>query len=114
VLSKATLPFIRLWLPAIIVLAGLVVIIARGGDETSLEGGGAIIGAGLSVLLLNVLHRIGVSGDAERGEEDEARDFFDVHGYWPGEGPEPPAAAAPDPHSAPHKAPPEHAPHRRR
>jgi hypothetical protein len=104
VLSKATLPFIRLWLPAIICVAGLIVIIARGGDETGLEGGGAIIGAGLSVALLNILHRVGVSGDAERRTEDDARDFFDEHGYWPGEGPEPAAApVADDPHTAPHR-----------
>lgn len=111
--SKVLLHFIRLWLPALICLAGLVVIIARGGDATGLEGGAAIIGAGLSVGLLNLLHRIGVSGDAERGEEDAARDYLDAHGYWPGEGPDAPAPAA-DPHAAPHKPPVEQSPHRRR
>ena len=100
--EKATLPFVRIGLPVLICLAGLVVIIARGGDETSLEGGGAIIAAGLSVALLNVLHRVGVSGDVERRTEDEARDFFDAHGYWPGEGPDP-KPGVDDPHTAPHK-----------
>ena len=97
------LAFTRMWLPAIIVLAGIIVIVARGGDEIGWEGGGAIIAAGLSVLLLNYLHRVGVTGDAERRTEDDARDFFDAHGYWPGEGPEPPASGD-DRHAAPHKA----------
>lgn len=42
-------------------------------------------GAGLSVLLLNVLFRIGVQGDVERDREDEARSYFAEHGRWPDE-----------------------------
>ena len=60
---------------------------------TGVEGGARLVGAGLSVWLLNVLFRIGVSGDRERDDEDAARDFFDAHGYWPDE--EPPAGPAP-------------------
>ena len=51
------------------------------------EGPAAFIGAGLSVWLLNVLHRIGVDGDAEREAEDAARTYFDRHGRWPDEAP---------------------------
>ena len=43
------------------------------------------MGAGLSILLLNVLYRAGVRGDADRDDEERARDFFDDHGYWPDE-----------------------------
>lgn len=57
--------------------------IARGFDETSLEGGGALIGAGLSVALLNVFFRMGVEGDRLRDQEDAARTFFAAHGRWP-------------------------------
>lgn len=74
---------VRIWLPAAILLAGVVLVIVRGGDETSLEGAAALWGAGLSVALLNWLHRIGVTGDAARDREDEAREYFDRHGRWP-------------------------------
>jgi len=78
---------VRVWLPAAILLAGIVLVIVRGGDETSIEGAAALWGAGLSVALLNWLHRMGVSGDRSRDEEDEARAYFDLHGRWPDEGP---------------------------
>ena len=78
--------FVRYWLPGLVVAAGLLVI-AIGGDEIALEGGAAIIGAGLSIALLNLLFRIGVKGDREREAEVQARDFFERHGYWPDERP---------------------------
>ncbi|MBV8944722.1 MAG: hypothetical protein JOZ95_04830, partial [Solirubrobacterales bacterium] len=40
---------------------------------------------GLSVLLINFLYRLGVSGDKEREEEERARAYFDEHGEWPEE-----------------------------
>jgi hypothetical protein len=52
-----------------------------------IEAGAMVVGAGLSVWLLNVLYRVGVTGDRERATEDEARDFFDRHGHWPDEPP---------------------------
>jgi hypothetical protein len=76
------LKFVRYWLPSLVVAGGLLVI-AIGGDEIALEGGAAIIGAGLSIALLNFLYRIGEKGDRERDQEVEARRFFDEHGYWP-------------------------------
>jgi hypothetical protein len=74
---------VRIWLPAAILAAGVVLVIVRGGDETSLEGAAALWGAGLSVALLNWLHRIGVAGDSARDQEDAARSYFDRHGRWP-------------------------------
>lgn len=82
------LRFIRVWLPLIVVVGG-VVAIAVGGDADALDGGAGIIGAGLSIWLLNLLHRIGVSGDHDRTDEDDARRFFDEHGHWPDEPPRP-------------------------
>ena len=80
---------VRIWLPAAILVAGVVLVIVRGGDETSLDGAAALWGAGLSVALLNWLHRMGVAGDRARDAEDQARDYFDRHGHWPDEGPRP-------------------------
>jgi hypothetical protein len=74
---------IRFWMPAAILVAGIVLVVVRGGDETSLEGCAALWGAGLSVALLNWLHRMGVSGDRSRVQEDEARAYFAQHGRWP-------------------------------
>jgi hypothetical protein len=75
--------WVRLYLPVSILLAGVVLVIVRGGDLTSFEGAAALWGAGLSVMLLNWLHRVGVAGDRERDDEDRARDYFDAHGRWP-------------------------------
>jgi hypothetical protein len=80
---NVVMKIVRIWLPAAILAAGVLLIIVRGGDETSIEGAAALWGAGLSVALLNWLHRIGVSGDSARDDEDEARAYFDRHGRWP-------------------------------
>jgi hypothetical protein len=80
---NVVMKIVRIWLPVTILAAGLLLIVVRGGDETSIEGAAALWGAGLSVALLNWLHRIGVSGDSARDDEDEARAYFDRHGRWP-------------------------------
>jgi len=74
---------VRIWIPVAILLAGVALVVVRGGDETSIEGAAALWGAGLSVALLNWLHRMGVSGDSARVEEDEARAYFARYGRWP-------------------------------
>jgi hypothetical protein len=78
---------VRIWMPVAILVAGVVLVIVRGGDETSLEGAAALWGAGLSVMLLNWLHRMGVAGDSDRVDEDDARAYFAEHGRWPDEAP---------------------------
>jgi hypothetical protein len=71
---------VRYVLPTVVVLGGLIALIA----EPSLwEGAAAIIGAGLSIALLNVLVRVGVAGESDRDEEQAARAYFDAHGRWP-------------------------------
>lgn len=81
-----TLRLIRLWLPAVIVVLGIVLFALNPSADTAL-GAAGIIGAGLGIWLLNLLFRIGVKGDLERDEEAEARRFFDTHGHWPDEPP---------------------------
>jgi hypothetical protein len=73
---------VRYVLPAVIALAGIVILIF---DQSliGLEGFVLFIGVAGSILLLNVLYRIGVSGDAERDREEAARTYFDEHGRWP-------------------------------
>jgi hypothetical protein len=75
---------VRYGLPAAIALAGLLVLIFNQ-TINGLEAFAMGIGIAGSVLLLNVLYRVGVSGDRERDEEEAARVYFDEHGRWPGE-----------------------------
>jgi len=77
-------PFVRIWLPVIVIVGG-VLAIALGPDDYRWEGGLGIVGAGLAIWLINALFRIGAAGDRERDEEDRAREYFDRHGRWPGE-----------------------------
>ena len=93
--------WVRTWLPVAIIAAGVVVAIASGFGETGLEGGGLLVSAGLSVWLLNLLYRVGVTGDHDRSEEDDARAFYDRHGRWPDEAP-PPGGPARSEHDARH------------
>jgi high-affinity Fe2+/Pb2+ permease len=75
---------LRYGLPAVLILTGIVILCVRL-DTTGLEGAALFAGAGVSVLLLNLLFRLGSHGDRERLEEDAAREYFDRHGKWPGE-----------------------------
>jgi hypothetical protein len=77
---------VRYVLPAILVAAGFLCLVVAP-ESTRLEGWAGFTGAGLSILLLNVLYRIGVSGDAERDTEQDQRDYLDRHGHWPDEKP---------------------------
>ena len=42
-------------------------------------------GAGLAILLIGALVRIGTEGHRERDREEEARAYFSEHGRWPDE-----------------------------
>jgi hypothetical protein len=72
---------IRYVLPAVVTIAGVVVMAF--GSETDLEGGASIVSAGLAIYFLNWLFRIGVTGDRERDAEQAARDYYKRHGRWP-------------------------------
>jgi hypothetical protein len=75
---------VRYALPAVVALAGVLVLILNR-SITGLEGFAMGIGVAGSILLLNVLYRVGVSGDHERDDEEAARVYFDEHGRWPDE-----------------------------
>jgi hypothetical protein len=74
----------RYGLPAVLVLAGFAVLLFD--REPRRFGGFAmLVGAGLSVAVLNVLFRFGAAGDRERDQEERAREFFSQHGHRPDE-----------------------------
>lgn len=77
---------IRYVLPGIVVLGGLLGVVVLGSADAA-EGGAAVIGAGLSIALLNFLYRVGVDGETERDAEEAARDYYTAHGRWPDEEP---------------------------
>ena len=80
------LRFVRYGLPALLVLAGFVLLLAAP-ESTRYEGFSMAVGAGLALLLLNWLFRIGAAGDRERDEEEDAREYLATHGHWPDEKP---------------------------
>jgi hypothetical protein len=77
---------VRYGLPAALVLAGFGFLLVDHGTER-FDGFAMLVGAGLSVALLNVLFRLGVAGDRERDREESAREFFSEHGRWPDDAP---------------------------
>ena len=84
-MSRArVLALVRYGLPGVICLVGLVFLVID--PSANFEGAMALLGAGLSVGLINVLFRFGVTSDQDRAEEDEARREFDRTGKWPDEG----------------------------
>jgi hypothetical protein len=72
---------VRYGIGAAMVIAGIVLLVAVPG--TGVDGFGMAVGGGLAVVLLNLLYRMGVSGDEERAREEQARRYFDEHGVWP-------------------------------
>jgi hypothetical protein len=83
---RAWLRVLRFWMPAAICAGGLAIILITR-NEDGAEGGALVISAGLSVWLLNFLYRVSVTGDREREREEDARRYYDRHGYWPDENP---------------------------
>jgi hypothetical protein len=82
--SERVMLAVRYVLPAVVALAGVIVLILNR-SINGLEGFAMGIGVAGSILLLNVLYRVGVSGDRERDDEEAARAYFDEHGRWPDE-----------------------------
>jgi hypothetical protein len=79
-----TLFTVRYVIPAVLALVGLVSLFVLS-SPLAVEAWALFTSAALSVLLLNVLFRLGIQGDLERDREDAARAYFDEHGTWPDE-----------------------------
>jgi xanthosine utilization system XapX-like protein len=70
---------VRVWLPAAIAVAGLVLIFV--GDETIAAMGVLLLGVALLVVLANVFVRLSLDSEREREEEERNRE----RGIWPDE-----------------------------
>jgi hypothetical protein len=85
--SRRTGPFtlfVRYGIGWIMVVAGFVLLALNPGG-LGVEGFSMSVGAGLSVLMLNWMFRLGVRGDHERDREEQARRYLQLHGHWPDE-----------------------------
>ena len=78
------LQFVRYGLPALLILAGFVILFTVDG-AIRWDGWAMCVGSGLALLLLNGLFRLGAQGDRERDAEQAARDYLTAHGRWPDE-----------------------------
>jgi hypothetical protein len=91
---------VRYVLPAVLILLGIVMWPINP-DGLGIDLFAMLVGAGLSVLLLNALFRLGSKGDEERRAEADAREYMARHGHWPDEAP-PDGGDRPGP---PHRSP---------
>jgi len=85
------LQFTRLWLPVAIGGLGVALIVIGHGTYSQLAnthsietaGGVAMLIVAVTVWMINWLYRLGVSSNADRDEEERARQYFDRTGRWP-------------------------------
>ena len=76
---------VRYGIGILMILAGVVALLVA--PSNGADGFALAVGGGLSVILLNVLYRIGVAGDKERARDEEAWHYFEEHGEWPDDPP---------------------------
>jgi membrane protein YdbS with pleckstrin-like domain len=84
---RAVLAATRLWLPVAIAIAGVVAIVIGHGraNSTWAAAGVSLMIVALTVWLINWLFRMSVESNRDREREEQARQYFDEHGRWPGE-----------------------------
>ena len=83
----------RVWLPAAIALAGIVLLVIGHGSYSTLANTHSLeSAAGVSLLLvalivwmLNWMYRLSVHSNEDREYEERAREYFDRTGRWPDE-----------------------------
>jgi Kef-type K+ transport system membrane component KefB len=87
--GRVLLAVTRVWVPVAIAVVGLVAILIGHGRTSSVSAaaGVSLIIVALTVWLINWLFRMSVESNRDREREERARQYFDRHGHWPGEGP---------------------------
>jgi predicted lipid-binding transport protein (Tim44 family) len=77
--------FTRIWLPLAIAFVGVVAIVI-GHGRTGVAGVGVgLLLIALIVWMINWMFRLSVESNRDRDREEEAREYFDRYGHWPGE-----------------------------
>jgi uncharacterized membrane protein len=93
--GRVILAATRIWLPLVIAVAGVVLIVLghaslsnqAGGRALEAASGVALLVVAIIVWMVNWMFRMSVQSNRDREVEEEAREYFDRHGYWPDEGP---------------------------
>ena len=80
------LRFTRIWLPAAIAVAGVVLIAIGRGHTTAAAIGVGFLLVAVIVWMINWLFRMSFQSNRDREQEERAREYFDRHGRWPDEG----------------------------
>ncbi len=84
--GRVVLAITRIWIPVAIAVVGIVGIVVGGGKDDVVAGAGvSLVIAALIVWMVNWMYRLSVQSNREREYEEEAREYFDVHGRWPDE-----------------------------
>jgi hypothetical protein len=77
---------LRYTLPGVLIVLGLLALpLDPSGQGVELFS--MLVGAGIAVLMFNLLFRWGSRGDDDRVKEADARDYLAEHGHWPDEAP---------------------------
>ena len=79
---------LRYVVPAVVCLAGVVIVIVAGAGGYGPEALAALFGAGGAIYLMNKIMRMGIEGDVDRDVEEARRLFLDRYRMWPDEVPE--------------------------
>lgn len=87
--ADMVLKLVRYGIPTVLAVAG-VLFLSFGDEDVRYDMFGMCVGAALSLLLFTFLFRMGVSGERDREQEEEARRYLTEHGHWPDEKPRPP------------------------
>ena len=83
----------RVWLPAAIAVAGIVLLVIGHGSYSNLANtrslesaaGVCLLIVALIVWMLNWMYRLSVRSNEEREHEERAREYLDRTGHWPDE-----------------------------
>ncbi len=81
-MTDVVLKLVRYAIPTVFIIAGILAL-SFGSEATRYEMFGMCVGAGLSLLLFTFFFRMGVSGERDREQEEEARRYLTKHGHWP-------------------------------
>jgi drug/metabolite transporter (DMT)-like permease len=73
------------WLPLAIAVAGIVAIVLGHGRTAEAAAGVGLVIVALIVWMINWLFRMSLQSNRDRVREEQAREYFDRHGAWPGE-----------------------------
>lgn len=80
---------VRYGIPALVAVAGIVIVVVAGSRGYGPHALSALFGAGGAIYLINALLRMGGDGEAQRDRdvEETRRRFLDRYGRWPDEVP---------------------------